>query len=357
MGSFLRDIKTIHSSRENSAKRKSYGAVVACFISSFFLASGYLMLKLSHSIDREFTFLVGFSGTVLCAPLFCLRSTGTSPKPIQNQGNGNFYLENYSDDKQNTSEEFQETRTGGVDVVNVQSCTKSHLLDIILVMLLGIVFSGGHVHFAFVSIGYTSIGDARAVALAVHFIGNVLIESFLVKKTPRLFTVVAGFLGLIGTFIICQPKNLLALNIDVTHATGVGFAALSGISGSFYYCGLQKFKHLPVAMSHLSYFAGPLVYGLYGISTAENAPFEMCVKSLRAQSVIGSVIYAIGAILIVTGSQLSSASVSTSLKLLIILLGYLFQVMFLSQPLTVSSVVGAVLICACVILQSYVLLK
>ena len=340
-------MRNIYSSEQYRSKRQTYTAIGASIMGSVLVSISVLLIKFSKSVGSESSFLVGLCGSLYCLALVCL-------KPKSNSAS----RQNLSYDKEITLEE--KTDSNSVENGNEHAKRSDDfyfaIKDVILLLLLGAVFSGGYAHFYFVALKYTTMGDTFAVCLTVHFVSNVVLESIALKKIPHILTLFAGLLGLIGMFLICQPENLLKLQFDVKYTTGVGFATMSGISGTLYYCGLQKFKNVPESLAHLSYFIGPLIYCCPEILLVNKFHFSMCDTTLRLYAVVASVFYVLGAILCVVGSQLSLPSISTLLKLLMIVLGYIFQIVFLAEPTSLSSTFGGILTLASILVQCFVMI-
>ena len=211
--------------------------------------------------------------------------------------------------------------------------------------------------FYFIALDFASVGDVCAVDYSMHFISSVLVESIVLKKPPHILTLCAGLFGLTGTFLICQPRNLLKFEFDLKYATGVGFATLTGICSTIYYCSLQKFKHAAPQIVYLSYFLGLFVINAYPVIIRSELQFSICEISLRIYAVIGSILFYLAGILLVYGSQATLPSISTSLKLLIIVLGYIFQVLFLDQPVSLMSTLGGLFTATGILVQSFGLTK
>ncbi|XP_075252549.1 uncharacterized protein LOC142344626 [Convolutriloba macropyga] len=315
------------------AQRRSYCAIIANLFSSLFISTGILFIKKSHSMGSEISFIVGICGVLTTSSLIIKSVTRTkkSPKIV------------YDGVKKSTSES--------------QSIPKKFTnKDVACTLLLGLIFCGAYTHFYFYSLNYITMGDAFTVSLAIHFVCNIILESIALKELPHFLTLISGLLGLIGLVLICQPENLLNFQFDANYSTGVMFGVFSGVSGTIYYCGLQKYKNVPGLISQLSYFVGPILYCSYDMGVNE-FQLSVCGVRLRIFALCGCFMYVFGGMASVQGSQLSLPSIATLLKLFTIILGYILQIIFLSETLSIFSTIGACLIFTSILLQSFLLIK
>ncbi|XP_063716255.1 uncharacterized protein LOC134843871 [Symsagittifera roscoffensis] len=314
----------------SKAQKRSYYAIFANLMSSSFISSGILFIKLSKSEGSEISFIVGICG-ILTSLVFIMKSAKST------EPDAKFPSEKLK------SESLRSIKSFGAK-------------DVICTLLLGAVFCGAYTHFYFYSLNYITMGDAFTVSLAIHFVCNIILESIVLKEMPHVLTLISGLLGLIGLVLICQPESLLQLQFDLKYTTGVGFGVLSGVSGTIYYCGLQKFKNVPGSITQLSYFVGPVLYCSYDM-IKNHMQLSICASNLRLFALCGCFMYVFGGMASVQGSQLSLPSIATLLKLLTIILGYILQIIFLSETLSLFSTIGACLIFTSILLQSFLLIK
>ena len=224
--------------------------------------------------------------------------------------------------------------------------------DIAIVLFVITFFISGAVQLYFTALNFVSVGDVCSVDSCIHFICNVLVESYALRKRPHILTILAGFCGLTGTVLICQPRNILKLEFDVNYSTGVGFASLAGIAGTIYYCSLQKFKNVSPQIIYLSYFLGLFVLNAYHFLIRNGLQISVCEIYLRFYAIIATILFCLAGVLFIYGSQATLPSIAGSLKLLIIVLGYIFQVLFLDQPLSLLSALGGLFTMVGILIQS-----
>ena len=171
----------------SKAQKRSYYAIFANLMSSSFISSGILFIKLSKSEGSEISFIVGICG-ILTSLVFIMKSAKST------EPDAKFPSEKLK------SESLRSIKSFGAK-------------DVICTLLLGAVFCGAYTHFYFYSLNYITMGDAFTVSLAIHFVCNIILESIVLKEMPHVLTLISGLLGLIGLVLICQPESLLQLQV------------------------------------------------------------------------------------------------------------------------------------------------
>ena len=120
--------------------------------------------------------------------------------------------------------------------------------------------------------------------------------------------------------------------------------------------GLQKLKRVPTCVITVSYFIGATLYSLPHLYQ-QSLKLSLCFMQLRVMALIGCLMYIAAGNLAVIGTQMSLPSIASLIKLMAIMQGYIFQIVFLEEAISLFSLLGALAIFAGIFLQSFTFIK
>ena len=106
----------------------------------------------------------------------------------------------------------------------------------------------------------------------------------------------------------------------------------------------------------LSYFTGTALYSIPHLYE-QNVKLSICHANLRILAIIGCALYIAAGNVAVKGSQMSLPSIASLIKLVAIIQGYIFQIVFLGEAISGFSLLGAVAILAGIFLQSVTFIR
>ena len=105
-----------------------------------------------------------------------------------------------------------------------------------------------------------------------------------------------------------------------------------------------------------SYFIGTAVYSIPHLYE-QDLKLSICQTKLRILAFIGCSMYIAAGNIGVKGSQMSLPSIASLIKLVAIMQGYVFQILFLGESISVFSLLGAVAILVGIFLQSVTFIR
>ena len=111
-----------------------------------------------------------------------------------------------------------------------------------LCLLNGILFGGAAIVLHFWSLEFILPSDNNMIVVFFHIVGSILMQFLEDRQIPSLLTFVSVVLGFIGTFFVCNPKDLFTKNIlEAENMKGVVLVALAGLSFAAMYGNSRKF--------------------------------------------------------------------------------------------------------------------
>ncbi|KAH7645573.1 eama-like protein 5 [Dermatophagoides farinae] len=196
-------------------------------------------------------------------------------------------------------------------------------------------------------------------ASTIHFASPVFVTVFayfLLKEPLSKLQIITGTITLTGVFIIAKPEFIFGSESDVIHEMrleGIVLSVIASMTAAFSMIALRKLKTTPVAVVVMWYSFTLVVCGSTYLTIANKWIMPNTTQ-------IWSLLIAIGicGILdqycITLAFQYEKAGPISVVRTFNIVLSFLWEVMLLNEDIEWTSILGACLICSCVIVLALV---
>ena len=163
-------------------------------------------------------------------------------------------------------------------------------VDLYLSLLNGFVFGGAAIFLHFWSLEYILPADNNMVVVFFHICSSVIFQMLEDKRFPSVLTFFSVLFGFIGTFFVCNPKDLLTKNIlEVDNLKGVALVALAGVSFACMYANIRRFQNIPPPWTSLGAALGNFASGLTSYNPWRVTSQQQCANMPRLLALLAAV--------------------------------------------------------------------
>lgn len=197
-------------------------------------------------------------------------------------------------------------------------------------------------------------------ASTIHFASPVFVTIFayfLLKEPFTRLQIITGAITLTGVVIIAKPEFIFGSGeSELAHEMrfeGTALAVLASMTAAFSMISLRKLKSTPVAVTVMWYSFTLVVLGSLYLTLANK--WTMPSSTQTWASLVGiSICGVFDQYLITLAFQYEKAGPISVVRTFNIVLCFIWEVMLLNEAIQFTSVMGACLICSCVIVLALV---
>ena len=229
-------------------------------------------------------------------------------------------------------------------------------VELIKILANGIINAGLYNYLYLLSLDYITMGDSAAVSYIVMFLTSILLEAVILKMVPRWTTLITTILGISGLVFFCFNETSFKHGLDVNHIFGLSLTAVCGIFGALFFILLRNWPKIDNSLIVLSFSLGCIIWPI-PIMVHKGVSFSCITTSMRFLAIFGGSIYVLYAFLIIPASKLTTPSLSVLIQMSSIALCYLVQIVWVGKMPELFSVIGSILVCTSILLQSMTTLK
>lgn len=215
----------------------------------------------------------------------------------------------------------------------------------------------GGIAFSFLAVELIPMGDATVLIMLSPLITSIL-SYFMLGEPWRLPELMATIVSLVGVVLVAKPPSIFGGSTDESSSfyLGVGYGLVSAVSAAFAYLFVRILgttAKMPWSNVCFSQAIGQIVLSipclyLFGQRIELDIPLSQFGMLL-----LGGTIGAVSQILMTMGMQREKSAAATGMRMSDVACGYLWQVLFTSDSLSLLSLGGAVLVTCSIFIILY----
>lgn len=191
-------------------------------------------------------------------------------------------------------------------------------------------------------------------ASTIHFASPVFVTVFayfLLKEPFTKLQIITGTITLTGVIIIAKPEFLFGAESATIHEMrfeGTMLAVLASMVAAFSMITLRKLKTTPVSVVVMWFSSSLIIFGSLYLTIAQKWTMPTETRTWRNMVIVG-ICGIFDQYLITLAFQYEKAGPISVVRTFNIVLSFLWEVLLLGEQIQLTSVLGACLICSCVI--------
>ena len=196
-------------------------------------------------------------------------------------------------------------------------------------------------------------------ASTIHFASPVFVTIFayfLLKEPFTKLQIITGAITLTGVVIIAKPEFLFGAESEIIHEMrfeGTLLAVLASMTAAFSMISLRKLKSTPVAVVVMWYSFTLVMLGSIYLTISNKWTMPATLYSWLLMVIVG-ICGIFDQYLITLAFQYEKAGPISVVRTFNIVLCFIWEVMLLGDEIELTSILGACLICSCVIVLALV---
>lgn len=211
----------------------------------------------------------------------------------------------------------------------------------------------------FISVGlsYSSfrlipLADASTIVLSSPVYVSLVACIFL-KEPCGVFQIVTIFFSIFGVVLISKPTFIFggADTYDIARIEGVSMAFVSSLAFAFAFISMRKIKQTPTAVVIFWFSLITIVASCVVLAVVDGFSLPDDLNSYLLFLAIG-LCGVFGQLLLTIALKIEDAGPVSLARTIDIVMAFIYQVNILDEQITLTSLIGALLICLCVILSA-----
>jgi drug/metabolite transporter (DMT)-like permease len=204
------------------------------------------------------------------------------------------------------------------------------------------------------ALSYISLADSSAIGFSAPVFVSVF-ACFLLKEPCGAFQISTVVATLIGVVLIARPSFLFAADVEDIFSEedriiGITLSVVTCLAMAYTYVSMRKLKQTPTnvvvaTFSIFCIFVCSLTMNIWSFTTGEvivtpHTSFDWMMIG------VNGICGVLGQVTLVLALKLEEAGLVAVMRTFDIVVAFLFQAAFLSQPIHWTSILGAVIVCS-----------